>query len=73
MAKWKSMKSVPTDIPVLVTDGKTVALTNIRKWEEGNALGMVSYWMTSAGFDGQEWEYDMDFASLIGWQKAPAP
>jgi hypothetical protein len=65
--EWKPIQTAPYKTPIIVTDGDTVIVAE--RWlycDNIDGLGPV-------GFDGYEWEWDVDWKDLTHWMPVPVP
>jgi hypothetical protein len=64
--KWKDvqLEQVPFEKPVFVTDGKNVAVTILKKFQDTFQKGV---YVLSFGFSGFEWDYNVFPEAITHW------
>lgn len=70
--EWKPIETVPTDTPILITDGKIVTVT-VLNVTVLNKCGDDPKWMHGHGFSGYEWQYDFMINQATHWMPLPQP
>ena len=62
--QWQPIETAPMKTPILVTNGKEVTVTLLSQLRD-------KVCMCGAGFDGVEWEYDMQYDEITHWLALP--
>lgn len=65
--EWQPIETAPLDVPILITDGKIVTVTNLARSTGSNRI-----WMYSYGFGGYEFDYDFEFEQATHWMLLPS-
>lgn len=71
MSEWQATPP-PRKVPILVTDGKVVTVTELSDWESNDSRGTLTF-LHGVAFGGSEWEYDLEFKDITHWMPLPSP
>jgi hypothetical protein len=65
MNEWQPIKTAPTEVGILVTDGKEVTICKL-------SMFCGSLHMFAVGLGGYEWEFDLYIEELTHWASLPS-